>query len=192
MAPKLMKKRTLVGLLVGLIVAYVVVTQVHGRVREGLDTWTGTFNPTTYLAANPNLAATINSYPGGPAAHWNAIGKGLNLPGSGQTKVTAPPPAPPAPAAPAAPAVPYSGYGASTLTDIQSQLSSAYARGAAAATAVTTPVAPIEVGLSPAYITLIVLGILLGLFGLYWIYRYFSRLLPASAPPAPYGAARRR
>ena len=56
----------------------------------GGRTYTGTFNPTTYLAANPDVAAAINngSFRGSALDHWNNHGKNENRSGSGQTLVT--------------------------------------------------------------------------------------------------------
>lgn len=60
-------------------------------VTEGFDTYTGTFNEQTYLAANPDIKANVESGKGFASgrAHWDAAGKNEGRPGSGLTKVTA-------------------------------------------------------------------------------------------------------
>jgi len=62
-----------------------------GRMIEGFDTYTGTFNEETYLAANPDIAANVRSGRGFASgrAHWDAAGKREGRQGSGLTKVTA-------------------------------------------------------------------------------------------------------
>ena len=61
------------------------------RMTEGFDTYTGTFNEQTYLAANPDIKANVESGRGFASgrAHWDAAGKNEGRQGSGLTKVTA-------------------------------------------------------------------------------------------------------
>lgn len=60
------------------------------RGTEGFDTYTGTFNEQSYLDANPDIKANVQSGKGFPSgkAHWDAAGKNEGRPGSGLTKVT--------------------------------------------------------------------------------------------------------
>ena len=58
--------------------------------REGFDVYTGTFNETSYLAANPDIRTNVQSGRGFRTgrAHWDAAGMREGRPGSGLTKVT--------------------------------------------------------------------------------------------------------
>ena len=58
--------------------------------REDFTVYTGTFNETSYLAANPDVRTNVQSGRGFASgrAHWDAAGMRENRSGSGLTKVT--------------------------------------------------------------------------------------------------------
>lgn len=224
---KTMKSGNLVAFVVAFVVGYVLVTLVNVRVREGLEvvTWTGTFNPTTYLAANPDIAAGVARGVTTAEGHWNTHGKGENRQGSGMTRVVTVTPAPAAAATATAAARPATAP-ATAPAAAPAPMAASGPTVSMTAAAPVPPVAPVapaadtvvpekkggivellstkwdslqtrwdeeRTKTSNLYLAVILLGVLVGLFVLFIIYRYAMKFVPAAAPPStPYGTARRR
>ena len=82
-------KYTLVAVVVGLLVGYIILGQSCGMKPTTSENF-GTFNETSYLEANPDVAKAINSgrFSGSALDHWNTCGKNEGRKGSGVTTDT--------------------------------------------------------------------------------------------------------